>query len=234
MCAAEVGVGHVDLFCLQPEHAMLFTDSDGRVFMAINRDGTVTSGIEGASEAGRVFVESIRKELATILHQPHTPTDDEREALLSALREEGFSGSGEEIGTHETVIFVEHVPDIVLALGFRRSEVPEPSADEKIEWPDHWTMNEKLRDLHARWHDQKGNLLGREACGYERCEFWDSAQYTLRLADVPIAGRDPQGEPSDAQVRAAALAMYQRQNSLSMSGASTLARAALIAAGGVR
>lgn len=57
----------------------------------------------------------------------HTPTDDEREALESALYEEGFSGSGEEIGTHETVIFVEHVPDIVARLGFRRSEVSEPS-----------------------------------------------------------------------------------------------------------
>lgn len=82
---------------------------------------------------------------------------------------------------------------------FRRSEVPEPSAVEKAEWPDHWTTNEKLRDLHARWHDQKGNLLGREACGWEHCEFWDSAQFTLRLADAHIAGRGPQGEPSDAQ-----------------------------------
>jgi acetylornithine deacetylase/succinyl-diaminopimelate desuccinylase-like protein len=52
----------------------------------------------------------------------------------------------------------------------------------------------------------------------------------IYLTEAP----EPQGEPSDAQVRAAAVAMYEWTNTLSMSGATTLARAALRAAGGVR
>jgi hypothetical protein len=33
-----------------------------------------------------------------------------------------------------------------------------------------------LRDLHARYHDEVGNLLGRDECGWEGCEFWDAAE----------------------------------------------------------
>ena len=72
----------------------------------------------------------------------HTPTDDEREAdekaILNALYDSGeaFSGAGDEVGTDETAILVDHVPDIVLALGFRRSEVPEPSAEHGADWSD--------------------------------------------------------------------------------------------------
>lgn len=80
-----------------------------------------------------------------------------------------------------------------IAAGFHRSEVAEPTA-EKIEWPDHWTTNEKLRDLHARWHDQSGNLI--EVCEWKGCEFWEAAKFTLRLADVRVIGREPQGQPS--------------------------------------
>lgn len=75
----------------------------------------------------------IRAVLA-VFEKAHAPTDDEREAdekaILNALYDsrEAFTGVGAEVGTDETAILVDHVPDIVLALGFRRSEVPEPSA----------------------------------------------------------------------------------------------------------
>lgn len=125
-----------------------------------------------------------------------TPTVDEREALARVIRNADRDAPNP---------WSRGLASAILAAGFRHSEAPEPSAEEpecfaeKPDWPEHWTTNDKLRDLHARWHEQKGNLLGREECGYERCEFWDAAEFTLRLADVPIAGRESQGEPSDAQ-----------------------------------
>jgi len=35
----------------------------------------------------------------------------------------------------------------------------------------------RLRDLHAQWHDQAGNLLGKDECGWERCEFWEVGRF---------------------------------------------------------
>jgi hypothetical protein len=45
---------------------------------------------------------------------------------------------------------------------------------------------------------------------------------------------EPQGEPPEAEIDAAARAMFAITNQLSMSGARDLARADLLAAGGVR
>lgn len=53
---------------------------------------------------------------------------------------------------------------------------PAPARDE---WPDHWTKEDKLRDLHARYHSETGNLLDRDECGWERCEFWDAASFVV-------------------------------------------------------
>lgn len=135
-----------------------------------------------------------------------TPTDDEREARLEYVIDAAVPM--DEFPSWR-FRYSRRIADAVRAAGFRHSVVPEPSTEEKIEWPDHWTINEKLRDLHARWHDQKGNLLGRDACGWEGCEFWDSAQFTLRLADVHIAGREPQDEPSDDVANAVARAIIE-------------------------
>ena len=158
--------------------------------------------------------------------------------------------------------------DAVLAAGFRRSEAPEPRgrkpicavcgvpfhliqhdegclesqpqgelSSEKLDWPDHWTTNEKLRDLHARWHDQPGNLI--ESCGWEGCEFWEVAKFTLRMADVRVIGREAQGELSDAQdATSIALRDWERVGSgcdpLTAGDRLYVALAALRAAGGVR
>lgn len=154
------------------------------------------------TSTGREFGEQKLKEVADAIREADTSTDDELGALTYLItafrfRERGIRG----VALEPDLAVSRPLAAFLLGEGFRRSE--EPSGDEKIEWPDHWTINEKLRDLHARWHDQKGNLLGREACGWEGCEFWDSAQFALRMADVKVAGREPQGEPSDAQAERA-------------------------------
>ena len=41
-------------------HPLRVVAEDGRVLIQLNPDGTVTGTVEEASEAGRVFVESIR------------------------------------------------------------------------------------------------------------------------------------------------------------------------------
>jgi len=36
-----------------------------------------------------------------------------------------------------------------------------------------------LSDEHARFHDQPGNMFGRDDCGEARCDFWDAAVWVL-------------------------------------------------------
>ena len=36
--------------------------------------------------------------------------------------------------------------------------------------------DDALADLHARWHDEPGNMVYDE-CGWERCEFWAIAMW---------------------------------------------------------
>lgn len=184
----------------------------------------LTAGHKGAHRSGQT---------EWMHSRPHTPTDDEREVhrRVIDLWFANWRSIGKVSPALELAIdSLEGMVSDALDAGSQRSEVPEPSAGEKIEWPDHWTTNEKLRDLHARWHDQKGNLLGREACGWESCEFWDAAHFTLRLADVHIAGREPQGEPSDAQVQAFIAAINAEGFVLDRRAA----KAGLRAAGGAR
>lgn len=59
-----------------------------------------------------------------------------------------------------------------------RASQPEAPAD-VARWPAHWTDEDKLCDLHARYHSEEGNMLGRDDCGWDRCEFWDAAKFTL-------------------------------------------------------
>lgn len=40
-------------------------------------------------------------------------------------------------------------------------------------------LDDGLRDQHARYHDEPGNMLGHDECGWERCGFWDAAEWTL-------------------------------------------------------
>lgn len=51
------------------------------------------------------------------------------------------------------------------------------NAHESLEWP----SVHDLADAHARYHDQAGNLIYENGCGWERCEFWDSTTTLLAL-----------------------------------------------------
>lgn len=79
-----------------------------------------------------------------------------------------------------------------------------------------------------------------EQCGHDFPDEGDAVHVAGEPSDMiclasPIFGAELEAsEPSEAKVRAAALAMYEWTNYLSMSGATTLASAALRAAGGVR
>lgn len=47
------------------------------------------------------------------------------------------------------------------------------------QWPSHWSIDDKLSDLHAQFHEQHGNLIGKDECGWERCPFWEGAKFAL-------------------------------------------------------
>jgi hypothetical protein len=55
-----------------------------------------------------------------------------------------------------------------------------------------------LDDLHARYHCEPGNLLGKDDCEWDRCTFWDAAEHTvsvLRAAGLLLApGQFPVSE----------------------------------------
>lgn len=116
----------------------------------------------------------------TVVEEAHTPTDDEREALASLIQSGRYSGKV--IPASNPIDFRD--ADRILAAGFRRSEPQGEPSDAQVEVPSHWTLDDRLSDLHARYHDMPGNWLGRSECGYERCEFWNAAEFALRAGGV--------------------------------------------------
>lgn len=60
--------------------------------------------------------------------------------------------------------------------------------DTEYERPAHWTDDDVLRDLHARWHDQPGNLIGEGECGWNGCEFWDAAKFVADTVGLATTG----------------------------------------------
>lgn len=150
----------------------------------------------------------------------HTPTDDDREALAEVI---------EVLDTHGQWP-VDRITDAILAAGFRRSE-PEPSVETEDEM-----------------HTRGATSFDCDRCGQdpEDCYCGDEPQGE-RFADhseryVPKRPKEPQGEPSDAQVHAAAVALdpsawepgpnYQSQTfSRARDASLDRARAALRAAG---
>lgn len=61
-------------------------------------------------------------------------------------------------------------------------------SDTKYERPAHWTDDDVIEDLHARYHCEEGNLLGRAECGWERCEFWDAAKFVADTVGLATTG----------------------------------------------
>lgn len=72
-----------------------------------------------------------------VFEKAHTPTDDEREALI-ALKLASFSKRMSDGYPSIIMRTNEEAADLVLAAGFRRSEVPEPNADvaQVLSWID--------------------------------------------------------------------------------------------------
>lgn len=116
-------------------------------------------------------------------HSECTPTDDEREALI-ALKLASFSKRMSDGYPSIIMRTNEEAADLVLAAGFRRSEVPEPSAED---YPDGWFVF----GSHAPYP-----WVGKMEFSAEKDE-----------AGMPLWERPVQGEPSDAQVHAA-LSVY--------------------------
>ena len=103
----------------------------------------------------------------------HTPTDDEREALI-ALKLASFSKRMSDGYPSIIMRTNEEAADLVLAAGFRRSEVPEPSAED---YPDGWFVF----GSHAPYP-----WVGKMEFSAEKDE-----------AGMPLWERPVQGEPSD-------------------------------------
>lgn len=38
---------------------------------------------------------------------------------------------------------------------------------------------ERIADLHARWHDQPGNMFGPDECGWVDCDFYEAVRFTV-------------------------------------------------------
>lgn len=96
-----------------------------------------------------------------VFEKARTPTDDEREALDYAIR----CAIPNDLDYRPLWKLIRAIQDSVLAAGFRRSVVPEPS----------------------------GRTL--TPCGNLACT-------GCRVCGCPALGIDPQGEPSDAQMKA--------------------------------
>lgn len=151
--------------------------------------------------------------------EAHTPTDDEREALARVVGM--ILGESDDMQAMSDDAF-DNIQDsivaAVLADGFHRSEVPEPSA----------VLAERER---AALHAEEGYRLG------EHCD--DIAKRIRSGEPATIAARPgPQGEPSDAQVADIEQRVYDENKNQIAGMAKALVRAgwdaALRAAGGVR
>jgi len=67
-------------------------------------------------------------------------------------------------------------------------------SDAEYERPAHWTDDDVLKDLHARWHDQPGNLIGAVECEWDGCEFWDAAKFVADTVGLATTGGETEWE----------------------------------------
>lgn len=184
--------------------------------------------------------EAVLDRMLAVFEAAHTPTDDEREALGAAWDDgnavglDGWVGPGrgtEPVDDHAVQKREETVAK--LAAGFRRPEVPEPSAEKPdIEYrgsaeSDNWVLaisGASNRDIETARREN-------ERLGWQKYR-------VLETEPEP----EPQGEPSDAQVQAAGAVLYENWGSFDFDdpaddwerGIYDLVRAALRAAGGAR
>lgn len=133
----------------------------------------------------------------------NTPTDDEREALIAILE----APLAEESRGRT---FSEMLADVILVrFGFRRTEVPEPSAEGYAEfesWEQEMFRHQPVLSM------ADGSIAGCQCL--DRVFVKGREDWGTHLASVITSrlGPEPQGEPSDAQVEAAARAIYEARD----------------------
>ena len=149
------------------------------------------------------------------------PTDDEREAQIKCLEDEveyrvrtavALSKGGHD---HNEQVRQGRASIRFLAAGFRRSEVPEPSAEQRGTPRPH-------KDGEA-WCTSKSPLYP-GSHGYDRC--WGAQGHPEPL-HVSASRRwsDPEGEPSDAQVAEIEQRVYDQHRGQIAGMAKALVRA---------
>lgn len=164
-----------------------------------------------------------------------TPTDDEREDMIAfLLRDHNFEESP----------WGRTYTDAEIANALRRSEVPEPSEREAKVHGELVTMRvtgwRRITDELARLRTLEGQLEERPEPSTDSHVFVApvAGTYEVTPSGLRLLTAEPQGEPSDAQVEAAARAIADHQgvryNSSLVDTWDGMARAALRAAGGVR
>ena len=107
-----------------------------------------------------------------VFEKAHTPSDDEREALARAIDPIGYTGA-----------FAGRAADRALAAGFRRSEVPEPSAEDAFAPGECTGAGDCDAPIHVH--------------GCYRPHRADQCDAPEEYGHLP---GEPQGEPSDAQI----------------------------------
>ena len=127
-------------------------------------------------------------------HSECTPTDDEREALI-ALKLASFSKRMSDGYPSIIMRTNEEAADLVLAAGFRRSEVPEPSAEHFHIWSD---LPCKAGECRMEPQGEPSDLVRRLV--ELRSDMRHNADEVATL-DAAITALGAQAEPSDAQVR---------------------------------
>lgn len=154
-------------------------------------------GADNAKESGSV--EGIRAALA-VFEKAHTPTDDEREALTYLItafrfRERGLRGTAME----PDLAVSRPLAEFLLAEGFRRTEIPEPSAGGYAEfegWEQEMFRHQPVLSM------RDGSIAGCQCL--DRVFVKGREDWGTHLATI-ITSRltaEPQGESSDAQVSA--------------------------------
>lgn len=138
------------------------------------------------------YVRTLAETAAEVVEKAYTPSDDERTYLAGAIRS-GFYGLDADNPDDEDFA----IADAVLAAGFHRSEVPEPSAEAwstedrreaLAEGLRRWSIEGQHDRVDQRDHDLYG--MGARQGFALGAEWWKSTRAAL----------EPHGEPSDALI----------------------------------
>lgn len=92
---------------------------------------------------------------------------------------------------------IDHLQRMAAALTVERNELAaevdrmQAERDMQIGWSD---ADDWLRDQHARYHDQPGNMLGANECGWDRCQFFEVAVWVRNAPSARPGDADDEGD----------------------------------------